>query len=250
MVALNKLLGAKPEYTTDKKKLSWTPIIEHLLFPHAWVRTASCRLVNVLFSAVPVAAPLESSVSTSTSTSTPTPTSTNSSGSGKGKAKETEVHGVEDPFTLEGMEEVAKKLCLQLRSVHLDATLGLLVVKNLFYVGKCFALKPLPVVGSSSSSDEATREDEDEEAESEGEGEGPAEGENEKERHPLPWLFSKLSYQARSAHITRRNKSSSHVSFNSLIFPCSKLTKPTFSLLYYRKTGITNRSPSSAGSQR
>ena len=38
----------------------------------------------------------------------------------------------------------------------------LLVVKNLFYVGKCFALKPLPLVGSSSSSDEVTREDEDE----------------------------------------------------------------------------------------
>ena len=30
-------------------------------------------------------------------------------------------------------------------------------------------------------------------------------------RHPLSWLFSKLSYQAKHAHIARRNKSSSSV---------------------------------------
>ena len=30
--------------------------------------------------------------------------------------------------------------------------------------------------------------------------------------NPLPWLFSKVSYQIRSAHIRRRNKPSSKVS--------------------------------------
>ncbi|KAK7691383.1 hypothetical protein QCA50_004782 [Cerrena zonata] len=175
LVALNKLLAACPDFTTDKTKLDWTPIIAHLLFPHAWVRTASCRLVAVLFSAVPIAAPKEDLPE-------------------------------EDPFGLMGMEEVAKKLCLQLKSENLDATLGLLIVKNLFYVGKCFAARPLP----STSSEEPAKDGKDND---DGEDDDQSENEDEesaqKERHPLPWLFSKLSYQARSAHISRRNTSSS-----------------------------------------
>lgn len=176
LVALNKLLSACPDFTTDKSKLDWTPIVTHLLFPHAWVRTASCRLVNVLFSAVPVGAPKEDL-------------------------------SEEDPFSLTGMEEVANKLCLQLKSENLDATLGLLIVKNLFYVGKCFAIKPLPSTSSEDVEDAESDGEDDDEDEAESDNDEPI----RKEKHPLPWLFSKLSYQARSAHIARRNRSSSPV---------------------------------------
>lgn len=210
LVALNKLLAACPDFTTDKTKLDWAPIIAHLLFPHAWVRTASCRLVAVLFSAVPIAAPKEDLPE-------------------------------EDPFGLMGMEEVAKKLCLQLKSENLDATLGLLIVKNLFYVGKCFAARPLP----STSSEEPAKDGKDNDSgedddQSENEGEESA----QKERHPLPWLFSKLSYQARSAHISRRNTSSSSVSILSVLhrLPFSQYR------LSYRRTGTTSQHPSSDGS--
>ncbi|CAL1711913.1 unnamed protein product [Somion occarium] len=164
LVALNKLLAACPDLTTEQDVIKWSAIISHLLFPHAWVRTASCRLVNVLFTVVPVSAP-----------------------------KEDSPDG--DPFSRIGMEELATKLCLQLKSENLDAALSLLIVKNLFYIGKCFASLPLP---GAASGDEVVDESDEEIEEDES---------AEKQKHPLPWLFSKLSYQARSAHIARRNKS-------------------------------------------
>ncbi|TCD65551.1 U3 snoRNP protein [Steccherinum ochraceum] len=172
--ALTKLLESCPDLTSEDDKVKWPVVVSHLLFPHAWTRAASCRLLGTLFSAVPVAAPI--------------PTLPEDS-----------------PFSRVGMEDVAKKLCLQLRSTNLDAALGVQVVKNLFYIGKSFA-----VLESSLShpevEDDAEESDEEDE-EDNGEGDGAEPGDNAK--HPLSWLFSKLSYQARSAHIARRNKSSS-----------------------------------------
>jgi len=95
------------------------------------------------------------------------------------------------------MEDVANKLCLQLKSEYLDESLSLQIVKNLFYIGKCFSALPVPSDHQPAPSDEQEDED-DEETE---------EVEDSKGRHPLRWMFSKLSFQARSAHIARRNKS-------------------------------------------
>ncbi|KAI0782968.1 armadillo-type protein [Abortiporus biennis] len=191
LVALTKLLRANSHLiipsTTIKSKekeqvqVKWPSIVSHLLFPHAWVRTASCRLIGLLLAAVPVQAPRSDLPDDS-------------------------------PFSLVGMEDLAKKLCLQLRSVNLDATLALEIVKNLFYIGKCFCGIPLP---SAEGSGMKTKGEGDEsEPEDEGEGEDDDEeedvdrdDEDSQKKHPLPWLFSKLSYQARSAHIARRNKS-------------------------------------------
>lgn len=169
LIALSKLLRISPELTAETDKVTWSSVVSLLLFPHAWVRTASCRLLGLLLAAVPVTAPRSDLPDDS-------------------------------PFSIVGMEDVTKKLCLQLRSENLDAALSLQIVKNLFYVGKCYAL-----VEESLQDNQA---DDDDDADDEEEGQNEEQGEA---KHPLSWLFSKLSFQARSAHIARRNKSVSPV---------------------------------------
>ncbi|KAJ7494716.1 armadillo-type protein [Mycena galericulata] len=158
LIVLSKILRVFPTLVTESEKVKWPSIVAHLLFPHAWVRTASCRLLGTLFTAVPPAPPqdlLESS-----------------------------------PVSGAGMREVANKLCTQLKSEHLDEALSLQVVKNLFYIGKCFYAVPL----STTEEAEKTVSNGDEDMQ------------DGKDLNPLPWLFSKLSYQIRSAHIARRNR--------------------------------------------
>lgn len=214
LVALSKLLEACADLTTDEDRIQWTAIISHLLFPHAWVRTASCRLLGLLFAAVSVATPRDDFQDDS-------------------------------PFSRVGMEDVAKKLCLQLRSENLDASLGLLIVKNLFYIGKSFALLEATAQekrGGGTENEEGDNEDDDE-GEEEDE-DGSEDGEDEPEasaKHPLSWLFSKLSYQARAAHIARRNKSFSPVSIT--------VRYDGMCTQHYlcRRAGITNLHPCSVG---
>ena len=160
------------EITIQEDKVVWSNVVSLLLFPHAWVRTAACRLLGTLFAAVPAAAPQSELPESS-------------------------------PFSTIGMESVAKKLCLQLRSQNLDATLSLQVVKNLFYVGKCFSLLEAATASGEPESDEEDDRDSDVED---------AKGEDSSaKRSHLSWMFSKLSFQARRAHVARRNKSSSPV---------------------------------------
>ncbi|KAI0090560.1 armadillo-type protein [Irpex rosettiformis] len=180
LTTLTKLLRIQPELAAQTDKITWPHVVSLLLFPHAWVRTASCRLLGMLFAAVPATAPQSSLPDDS-------------------------------PFSVVGMEDTAKKLCLQLRGDTLDAVLGVQVVKNLFYIGKCFkSLEEESVQGQQNGDEED--EDENDEEDEEGEADDNEQVDkdtDEPKRHPLAWLFSKLSYQARSAHIARRNKSSS-----------------------------------------
>lgn len=166
LTVLSKTLRIFPDFANHGERVAWNLVVSHMLFPHAWVRTASSRLLGLLFTAVPVAPP---------------------------------VLGFPDdhPLSKAGMQDVAKKLCLQLKSEHLDDALGLQVVKNLFYIGKCFDAIPVPD-DPLDNSDDAFNEDEDAEK-------------DQKELNPLPWLFSKLSYQIKSAHIARRNRAFSTV---------------------------------------
>ena len=168
MIGISKVLRVFPDVSN---KIKWQLIVDHLVFPHAWVRTASCRLLGLLFNDVPISAP------------------------------RTDLPD-DSPFSRRGMLEITKKLCVQLKSDHLDAPLGLQIVKNLFYVGKCFSSVPI-----SSSDDNDTVEDipSDEQVD---------EGDDKPVKNPLPWLFSKLSYQVKSAHIARRNRVSSAVSLS------------------------------------
>lgn len=175
LVVISKVLRVFPDIALQSDNVNWDTIVGHLLFPHAWVRTASCRLLGLLFAAVPIAAPNIDSPPTS-------------------------------PFSSLGMREVAQKLCLQLKSEHLDAPLSLQVVKNILYIGKCFCAVPVPSAKEDGNKDPDGSEDGKEDL---------AENEGDAQTHnPLPWLFSKLSYQVRSAHIARRNRSFSAVRFS------------------------------------
>jgi len=171
LIVLSKVLRVFPHFTTDFDKVMWHPIVTHLLFPHAWVRTSSSRLLGSLFAAVPVSAP--------------DPTLPNTS-----------------PFSTIGMCDIAKRLCVQLKSEHLDSALSLQIVKNLFYVGRCFCAMAATSNGSTKRTDDSALEEDGEDIE---------ETRNDAVRDPLPWLFSKLSYQVKSAHIARRNKALSAV---------------------------------------
>ncbi|OCH91059.1 hypothetical protein OBBRIDRAFT_887230 [Obba rivulosa] len=186
LAVTSKLLRVMPELTVQQEKVDWPVVTAHLLFPHAWTRTAACRLLGSLFSVVPVAPPRPDLPETS-------------------------------PFSTAGIEDVANKLCLQLRSPNLDDALSLQVVKNLFYVGKCFCLVDPPALSVNRASSEGEEQEDvdmedavNREESEDGDGNDESDHDDEPgERKPLPWLFSKLSYQARSAHIARRNKASS-----------------------------------------
>jgi U3 small nucleolar RNA-associated protein 20 len=172
LVVISKILRVFPSLTAQSDQVNWDTIVRHLLFPHAWVRMASCRLLGLLFTAVPIAAPKVDLPPTS-------------------------------PFSLLGMREIAQKLCSQLKSEHLDAPLSLQVVKNILYIGKCFCAVSSADDGNANDMDG----DDPDVAGNEGEGQ---------DGNPLPWLFSKLSYQIRSAHIGRRNRSFSAVCIHTL----------------------------------
>ncbi|KAI8978168.1 armadillo-type protein [Trametes punicea] len=173
LLVFAKVFRDRPDSITQEDSVHWPSVVTLLLFPHAWVRTAACRLLGMLYAAVPVAPPRAD--------------------------KST-------PFSATGMKEIATKLSLQLKSDNLDETLGLQIVKNLFYIGKSFCAAGLPARDATADEARAESQDDpffDEHSISEDDG-GVAE-----DCHLLPWLFSKLSYQTRSALIRRRSKSAS-----------------------------------------
>lgn len=168
LTVLCKILRVFPDFANPGGRVAWNLVVAHLLFPHAWVRTASCRLLGLLFATATVQPP------------------------GTGLAND-------NPLSLHGMRDVALKLCTQLKSEHLDEALSLQVVKNLFYIGKCFYA--IPVVDRLLEDDDKFDEtNEDTEQVS-------------TKMNPLPWVFSKLSYQIKSAHIERRNRSTSAINW-------------------------------------
>lgn len=170
---LFKIARALPDSNATKNQIPWSYVNGLLLFPHAWVRMASSRLLGLLFTASPVATPR---------------------------------HGLpkDHPLSASGMRDIAAKSCLQLKSENLDEALSVQIVKNLFYVSKCFY--SLPVGEDSTEKEDGMEDDVGDEAEDDQEA--------KKRNDPLPWLFSKLSYQLRSSYITRRNKSEKTVRFH------------------------------------
>ena len=188
LVVLAKLLAKNPELAKDHSRISWSHVVPLLLYPHAWVRTASCRLLGTMLATVPPDMP-RGNVAPPTSKSL----------------------GL---FTREWTEIVTQKLCTQLKSEHLEEDLSLHIVKNLFYFGRCFSEIPFPIA-----------EDDDE---SDGGGDEPQQDSTKKGRHPLRWLFSRLSFQARSAYIARRNKAfvSVRVTTSRPVLSWHKLTFP------------------------
>jgi U3 small nucleolar RNA-associated protein 20 len=175
LTVLGKVIRIFPDVATRPQKLSWTAVVEHLLFPHAWVRMAAARLLGQLFSMLPVAEPPK------------------------------EGYPTTSPLAGLNLKDIAEKHCTQLKSSRLSSALGLQIVKNLFYIGKCFCAAKV--------SDPQPAVDVEDENEDEGDpGEGESEHEEANRDNPLAWLFSKLSYQIRSAYIARRSRSADCVS--------------------------------------
>jgi U3 small nucleolar RNA-associated protein 20 len=162
---LAKILNVFPDFAVQDDKIEWNYVTEHLIFPHAWVRTAAGRLLHMLFNVVPAAFP---------------------------RTDRQDDH----PLSMIGMRDVARKLTQQLKSEHLDATQNLQIMKNLFYVGKCFDC--IPLGNSTTGTKDLLDQDEDGEP-------GITKEEISILDNSLPWLFRTLSYQIRSMYIVRRN---------------------------------------------
>jgi U3 small nucleolar RNA-associated protein 20 len=204
---LGKVIHIFPDVATQPQKLPWTAVVAHLLFPHAWVRMAASRLLGQLFSMLPVA------------------------------VQPQEGYPTTSPLAGLDLKEIADKHSTQLKSSHLSSTLGLQIVKNLFYIGKCFCaargLNPQPT--------------DDVEDESDGEGDLEEEEGEHEETHghnPLAWLFSKLSFQIRSAYISRRSRSANNVGGDLCLN-----TDRSYCLPLGRKIGMSNQLPSFASSR-
>ncbi|KAL7340922.1 armadillo-type protein [Rhodotorula toruloides] len=95
------------------------------------------------------------------------------------------------PLATSNLFDAAQKACLQLKSPLLDDNLAMQIVKNLFFAARCFAARDLRSAG-------AHDEDGDEEDHEEGDA-----SEEQRKADLLKWLFTRLSYQARQAHMLR-----------------------------------------------
>ncbi|GAA5834879.1 hypothetical protein JCM11251_002051 [Rhodosporidiobolus azoricus] len=97
------------------------------------------------------------------------------------------------PLATANLLDAAQKACLQLKSPLLDDTLAMQIVKNLFFAAKCFAAR-----SAKSTADDGADEDE--------EDDGAAQTDEQRKADPLKWLFTRLSYQTRQAHMLRPSR--------------------------------------------
>lgn len=95
------------------------------------------------------------------------------------------------PLATGNLFDAAQKACLQLKSPLLDDNLAMQIVKNLFFAARCFAARDPRSAG-------AHDDDGDEEDHEDGDA-----TEEQRKADPLKWLFTRLSYQARQAHMLR-----------------------------------------------
>jgi len=202
---LSKLAKYFPELlssgTSAEISVDWASVVRLMLFPHSWVRAASSRLLGNLYAMFPTAVPLSQDDS--------------------------------HPAAISSMVLVAQNSCIQLKSEHLDEALALQVVKNLAWLGRAFSILN---AGSTqhphaSNSGPKAEEDESDDNVDEPEGDDKVDRLKRAERSPLPWLFSKLSYQIKTALIQRRSSFFTRVSSKSslasgLKFVLDKLVSP------------------------
>ena len=178
LTVLGKIVRIFPDVATRPQKLPWPAVVAHLLFPHAWVRMAAARLVGQLFAAMPVAELPKEGYPTSS------------------------------PLVGLDLREIAGQHSKQLKSPYLSSALGTQIVKNLFYIGKCFCATKIL-----NPRHDEHEDDEGDEGDEEGSEEPDGEHANEtNQANPLAWLFSRLSYQIRAALIVGRSRSASSVS--------------------------------------
>ncbi|CAO1637827.1 unnamed protein product [Sympodiomycopsis kandeliae] len=159
---VSKLGRVYPQLLSGSKSHPlWSSVRRLLLFPHAWVRISSSRLMGHLFASVK---PFSPSIQGSSS---------------------------EDPLSRELLVDTAKKLSLQLKGGEdrkVDEKLCLQIVKNLLWIARSFA-----AVQATPDEDADVDGEEDEEEQERRQG-----GDTGALENPLSWLLTKLSYQART----------------------------------------------------
>ena len=207
---LSKLAKYFPELLSSgpgtETSVDWASVVRLMLFPHSWVRISSSRLLGSLY------ATLSTTVSFCQDDS--------------------------HPAAISGMVLVAQNSCTQLKSEHMDETLALQVVKNLAWLGRAFS-----VLNPRSTQDPHDLSSEPEAGDDEGDDNGDKPEVDERvnrlkraERSPLPWLFSKLSYQIKSSLIQRRSSFSTRVSSKSSL--CIPTRNPFQANWYHQPSAI------------
>ncbi|KAK9722628.1 U3 snoRNP protein [Basidiobolus ranarum] len=150
--------------TQESSREIWNLIISLLLHPHSWIRLSTARLFGIYFTYLDPKTMLFSTT------------------------------GTKDTYLRKSvLLEIAKKLCLQLKSEYLSEDLGTQLVKNAFFIGKCFYHN-----GTRSGEDKDSESESEAEAEPVEEGEGEEANGDSNRNRALFWLFKKLSFVARS----------------------------------------------------
>ncbi|KAG0304218.1 U3 snoRNP protein [Dissophora globulifera] len=172
----------------------WPLIREHMLHPHAWVRLSATRLFGVLFSGID-----------------PTTRSPIHENNKEGAAGDLEL-------SREMLKSVAQNLCEQLKSEYLSKDLGGQIVKNLFFIAKCFYALPaeLEPVVEKEQDDEEGEEDEEEEEDQEDQDAEDGDSETtlttETKQQPvkrsLLWLVKRMSFLSRGAAMRKQTNHS------------------------------------------
>ncbi|ORY03876.1 hypothetical protein K493DRAFT_276201 [Basidiobolus meristosporus CBS 931.73] len=145
----------------DTSREIWDLATSLLLHPHSWVRLSVCRLFGIYFTYLDPKTLLFANTTT------------------------------RDSYLRKSvLTGIANKMCLQLKSEYLSEDLGTQLVKNLFFIGKCFYHE------GSRGADEKDSDPEPEMDNAEEDGEE-ANDEGNRNRS-LFWLFRKLSFVARS----------------------------------------------------
>ncbi|KAF9975229.1 U3 snoRNP protein [Actinomortierella ambigua] len=177
----------------------WPLISEHMLHPHAWVRLSATRLFGVFFSGInPVTRQAQNAPQTAAL------------------------------LTPEMLKGVALKLCEQLKSEFLTTDLGGQIVKNLFFIAKCYYALPMDYQFKDEAEEgdeveeeeeEEEQEEEDEEGSDDDEQEGKSAGVNgsaaDKKmpvNRTLFWLVKKLSFLSRGSAM-KNNKNTVQQTF-------------------------------------
>ncbi|KIM31383.1 hypothetical protein M408DRAFT_7156 [Serendipita vermifera MAFF 305830] len=170
LVVLCKALKEMRDPEEVSGRISWELVVDLMLFPHSWVRSACSKLLGSFYARKLV------NVDT----------------------------GTGYPSTRRGMVAVAKNSSIQLRSEHLDQAFSLQVVKNLVFLGKSFC-DGINSGDAEAEEQEESDGDESKSSDSDEENQNQTSKEERIMKTPLPWLFSKLSYQVKTAHIKRRS---------------------------------------------
>lgn len=188
---VNRIFKQRNEIWSDREEAKsqfdtlWSTVARLLLFPHSWVRSASCRLIGEHFGTQKPYTPKN-----------------------------------QDELT--DLVDMSKKMSLVLRSPQIDEQLSIQVVKNFVFIAKCFVGVDNQNITKSSSKSHDKEDGEEEMGESDIDEDDQAEGSAPKpvkitdgdeddalwHKQPLRWLFNRLSHQLRRSGADRAHISS------------------------------------------